>query len=301
MSIDKIHQLVGSLAKAVDENQRIPTPILAAKLARYVEVYPQDKTLGSMSRIIDKMVDNNTNFIRKAELKSLYGKLYQHGTKVAELLSDELGEQSEPEITTYHRDEAVSEINPYQFGDQVMANALASAFDKHLPLKLYSQPVADKAMKSVGSTLDAWNLRPSSLAVSDGNDKFIVIKADYDTPKGVTSFYVPVEVTKNDVVEPQVFMGNTGPEDLNHKSIKAYLTQQAGSKTKIGATDILTALTHAASDKREVTAAEMAVIRMNAARQNQSEFFEGQVVGLKVEAAAKPDVALPKSDDVCFF
>lgn len=301
MSIDKIHQLVGSLAKAVDGNQRIPTPILAAKLARYVEVYPQDKTLGSMSRIIDKMVDNNTNFIRKAELKSLYGKLYQHGTKVAELLSEELGEQAEPEITTYHRDEAVTEVNPYQFGDQVMANALASAFDSQLPLKLYSQPVADKAMRSVGSTLDAWNLRPSSLAVSDGNDKFIVIKADYDTPKGVTSFYVPVEVTKNEVVEPQVFMGNTGPEDLNHTTIKAYLKQQAGTKTKIGATDILTALTHAASDKREVTAAEMAVIRMNADRQGKSEFFEGQVVGLKVEAAAKPDVALPKSDEFVSF
>jgi len=300
MSFDKIHQLVGSLAKAVDDNQRIPTPILAAKLARYVEVYPQDKTLGSMSRIIDKMVDNNTNFIRKAELKSLYGKLYQHGTKVAELLTDELGETAEPEITTYQRDEAVK-ANAYHVGDQVLANALESVFDKHAPLKMYSQPVAEKAIKSVGTTLDAWNLRPSHLAVSDGNDKFIVIKADYETPKGVTSFYVPVEVKKNDVVEPEVFMGNTGPEDLNHTTIKAYLKQQAGSKTKIGATDILAALTHAASDKREVSAAELAVTRMNAERQGKSEFFQGQVVGLRVDAAAKEDVSLPKSDEFVSF
>jgi hypothetical protein len=300
MSLDKIHQLVGSLAKAVDDNQKIATPILAAKLARYVEAYPQDKTLGAMSRVIEKMASNNTNYIRKAELKSLYGKLYQHGTKFAELFTDELGEVAEPEVTTYQRDEAVK-ANAYHVGDQVLANALESVFDKHAPLKMYSQPIAEKAMRSVGTTLDAWNLRPSRLVIADGNDKFIVIKADYETPKGVTSFYVPVEVKKTDVVEPQVFMGNTGPEDLNHTTIKAYLTQQAGTKTKIGATDILTALTSAASDKREVTAVELAVTRMNAERQGQSEFFQGQVVGLQVEAAAKKDVALPKSDEFVSF
>ena len=120
--------------------------------------------------------------------------------------------------------------------------------------------------------MDAWNLRPTQLTVSDGNDKFIVVKADYDTPKGVTSFYVPVEVAKTDVVDPEVFMGNSGPEDLNHTTIKAYLTQQAGSKTKVGATDILAALTAATTSKREVSAAELAVTRLNATRQGKSEF-----------------------------
>lgn len=300
MSLDKIHQLVGTLAKAVDDNQKIATPILAAKLARYVEAYPHDKTIGAMSRVIDKMASNNTNFIRKAELKSLYTKLYHHGTKFAELFTDELGETAEPEITTYQRDEAVK-ANSYHAGDQVLANALESVFDKHAPLKMYSQPIAEKAMKTVGTTLDAWNLKPSHLTVSDGNDKFIVIKADYDTPKGITSFYVPVEVNKTNVIEPEVFMGNTGPEDLNHTTIKAYLTQQAGTKTKVGATDILTALTHAASDKRELSAVELAVTRMNAERAGQSEFFQGQVVGLKVEAAPRGDVALPKSEEFMSF
>src|SRR5574338_833881 len=150
MSLDKIHQLVGTLAKAVDDNQKIATPILAAKLARYVEAYPQDKTIGAMSRVIDKMASNNTNFIRKAELKALYGKLYQHGTKFAELFTDELGEAAEPEITTYQRDEAVKPID-YRAGDQVLANALESVFDKHAPLKMYSQPIAEKAMRSVGT------------------------------------------------------------------------------------------------------------------------------------------------------
>ncbi len=301
MSIDKIHQLVGSLTKAVDDNQRVSTPILAAKLARYADAYPQDKTIGSMSRVVDKMVSNNTSFIRKGELKSLYNKFYSHGTKFAQLFTEELGaEAPEPEITTYTRDES-STVSPYQVGDQVLANALESAFDKHIPLKMYSQPVAEKAIKSVGTTLDAWNLKPSKLTVGDGNDKFIVIKADYETPKGMTSFYVPVEVTKNNVLDPEVFMGNTGPEDLNHTTIKAYLTQQAGSKTKIAAGDILMALTGATETKRTVTAAELAVTRLNAERQGKGEFFANQVVGLKMAEATKKDVELPKSDEFVSF
>jgi hypothetical protein len=303
MSFEKIQQLVGSLAKTVGDNERLATPLLAAKLAKCVVAYPQDKTLGSMARVISDMAGHNTTFIRRADFKTLYHKLHSSGTKFAELFQDELGETvAEPSVTTYQHDVALQN-NPYEVGDQVLANALESVFDKHAPLKMYSQPMANKALKSVGSTLEAWNLRPIQLSVSDGNDKFIVIKADYDTPKGVTSFYVPVEVVKTDVVDPEVFMGNTGPEDLNHATIKAYLTQQAGTKTKVGATDILTALTVATSSKREVSAAELALTRLNATRQGKSD-FAGQAdcwLGLKVEAAAKPDVQLPKSDEFISF
>src|ERR1700728_2884901 len=297
MSLDKIHQLVGNLAKAVEADQRLATPLLAAKLTKCASAYPQDKTLGSMARIIGDMVGHNTTFIRRADFKSLYHKLYTHNTKFAELFQEELGEQAadlpthSSNGTIFQRDDGVK-ANPYHVGDQILANALESAFDNQIPLKQYSQPMAEKAMRSVGSTLDAWNLRPTRLAISDGNDKFIVIKADYETPKGMTSFYVPVEVTKNDVVSPEVFMGNTGPEDLNHKTIKAYLTQQAGSTTKVGAKDILSALTSATTSKREVSAAELALTRLNATRQGKSEFAGSPDLwlGLKVEAAPKKDV-----------
>ena len=301
MSVDKIHQLVGSLAKEVQNNEKLATTLLAAKLTKCAAAYPQDKTLGGLARVMTDMVGNKTYFIRRADFKSLGSKLYTNNTKFAELFQEELGEApAESKVTTYQRDESVK-ANPYHVGDQVLANALESVFDKHIPLKMYSQPVANLAMKSVGTTLDAWNLRPAQLTVSDGNDKFIVIKADYETPKGVTSFYVPVEVNKNQVTDPEIFMGNQGPEDLNHTNIKAYVRQQAGVKTKIGGTDILNALNLAASDKREVTAAELAVTRLNASRQDQSEFFQDQVVGLHVEASAKPDVALPKYETFASF
>lgn len=301
MSLDKIQQIVNSLAKSVDDNQKIATPILAAKLAKAVDAYPGDQTIGAMSRVIGGLTEHNAMFISKAELKSLYTKLYSRNTKFAELFKDELGEIDEQSsVTTMKRDEAVN-LNPYEVADPILANALNSVFDKHLPVKMYSQALASKATASVGSTLDSWNIKPTALTVNDGNDKFLVIQADYETPKGVTSLYVPVEIRNNTIIEASVFMGNSGPQELNHSNIKSYVRANAGSKLKVTGGVILSVLTSAASENREVSDAELALTRLNATRQGKSEFFSNQVVGLKVAEASVQDVQLPKYDEFTSF
>ncbi len=301
MSLDQIKKLAGSLAKSVEDNERLATPVLSAKLAKCLAANPGDQTIGAMARVVESLVDNNTLFIRKAEFKNLYNKYYSRQSKFAELFQDELGvTPTDPQVALYKRDDS-AELKVHDFGDQILANALNSVFDKHAPLKMYSQPLADKAKKSVGSTLDAWNLRPSSITVDDGNDKFLVIKADYETPKGVTSFYVPVEVRDNSVVEAEVFMGNTGPQDLNHINLKQYLTVNAGAKLKVSAANILGALTAAASEDRTVSDAEIALIRLNNSRSGKSEFFQNQIVGQMVSEASVKDVELPKYDEFSSF
>jgi hypothetical protein len=288
MSLDKMRQLVTSLAKSLENGEKIATPVLAAKLAKCSEVYPHDQTIGAMSRIIEKMASNNTMFISKADLKALYSKLYSRNTKFAELFENELGGNIEyaPTSTTFNRDEA-TELNTYQVGDQVLANALNSVFDKNAPLKMYSQELANKALKSVASALDVWNLKPSKL----------IVKADYETPKGVTSFYVPVELRDNKIVEASVFMGNSGPRDLNHVEIKKYLGSVAGNKLKISGALILDVITKAASENREISDAELALTRLNASREGKSEFFQNQIVGQKIAEASVKEVELPKSDE----
>src|SRR6185436_8785439 len=294
MSLEKIQQLVSSLAKSLDDNEKLATPILAAKLAKYVDVYPYDQTLGSMSRVIEKMASNNTIFIKRSDFKSLYNKLYTRNTKIAELFQDELGiaNNEESNIKTYERDDA-AQINPYQVADPILSNALNSIFDGS-PVKMYSQSLANQALKSVTSTLDAWNLKPSSLLINDGNDKFLMIKADYETPKGVTSFYVPIEIHNNKISEASVFMGNSGPQDLNYTNIKSYITSNAGSKLKATGTTILGLLTNAYSEGREISNAELALTKLNATRQSQSEFFQNQIVGQKIAEASTVDVKIPK-------
>lgn len=302
MSLDKIQQLVGSLTKSINDNERVATPILAAKLAKAINAYPSDQTIGAMSRVIGKMVSNNTLFIRKAELKSLYTKLHSCNTKFAELFQEELGEVDKlPTPTLYNRDDSSHELNPFQVGDSVLANALPSVFDKHIPVKMYSQLLANKALSSVGSSLDAWNLKPNSLKIDTGNDKFLIIKADYETPKGITSFYVPVETRDNKIINASVFMGNTGPQELNYSTIRNYLTTATGSKLQITASGILDVLTTAVSENREVSGAEIALTKLNASRQGKSEFFTNQIVGQKVAQASVKDVELPKYDEFVSF
>jgi hypothetical protein len=300
MSHEKINQLIGFISKNLDDNEKLATPVLSAKLAKCVDAYPHDQTLGAMATVINKMASNNTLFIRKADLKSLYSKLWSRNTKFAELFQDELGLQEESSsVTTYKRDDSTAEVKAYEVADPILANALTSVFSDG-PLKMYSQNLADKAIKSVASTLDAWNLKPSQLEVDSGSDKFLVIKANYETPKGVTSFYVPVEVNGNKIVEASVFMGNAGPQDLNHVTIKSYLTSFAGNKLKISGSNILDVLTKAASENREVSDTELALTRLNAKREGNTEFSANQIVGLTI-AESVSDVSVPQHKDFSTF
>jgi hypothetical protein len=296
MSLDKIQQIVGSLAKSIDDNERIATPILAAKLNNALVSFPSDQTLGAMARVIGKMAENNTIFIRRAELKQLYNKLFTRNTKFAELFKDELGEVTPlPKATIMTHDDS-SQVDPYEVGDQILANALQSVFDKHIPVKMYSQALADRAQKLVSSSLDSWNLAPTKLGISDGNDKFLIIQADYETPKGIVSIYVPVEVHDNKVSEASIFMGNSGPQELNHLSLKEYLTT-ASPKLVINGSTILQVLTNASSENREISGAELALTKLNATRQGKGDFFQNQIIGQKIAEAAKEDVRLPRLNE----
>jgi hypothetical protein len=301
MSLDKIQQLIGSIAKTVEDNHKIATPVLAAKLSRSLELYPHDQTLGAMSRVIEKMAANNTLFISRGDLKSLYNKLYSRNTKFAQLFKDEVGDIEPQEQQTVHVRDDSTEINQYEVADPILSNALNSVFDKNIPLKMYSQALANKALSATNIALDSCGLKPTSLAISDGNDKFLVLKADYETPKGITSFYIPVEIRDNKIVEASVFMGNAGPLDLNHNNIKKYVLTNSGAKLKVSGSIILSALTKAASEQREISDAELALIRLNATRQGKSEFFQNQIVGQKVAEAAPKEIELPKSDEFVSF
>lgn len=293
MTVDKINQIVGSLNKAAENSQKLAIPLLLVKLNKFAKAYPGDQTIATMSNIIDKL-SNKQFFITRAELKNLYHTLHSRNTKFAELFVDELGVTNDylspPKL--YERDNG-AELDTSGFADPVLASALESAFDKNVSLKSYSKDAATKAVFSVSTTLDAWNLKAAHVDVVEGNDKFLVVKAEYHTPKGATSFYIPVEVKLNKIAEPELFMGNTGPQELNHLNIKKYLTSFAGDKLKINPAEMLTVLASAMDGNRAVTDAELAVIRLNSNKRANDSFFTNQVTGQEIDAPATPDVNSP--------
>jgi hypothetical protein len=293
-----LQQLIGVLNQTADNHDKTSTYLLTSKLSKASKEYPEDQTLGMMLRVVSKMADNQTDFISKGQLKELYNKLYSRNTKFAELFGEELGLTDPLKGATYSvRDDSTTEIDPYGAADQVLANALSSMFDGG-SIKNYSQKLAKQAEAAVNSSLDAWNLKPSAVSTSDGNDRFVIVRADYETPKGITSFYVPVEVNQNQVCQACMFMGNSGVQELNHTSIKNYLTAHTGNKLKLTSGMILQALTQATSEDREITSAELAVIRLNASRQTND---VGGIIGQNLTQLPQTDVALPKAESFDTF
>ncbi len=294
MSIDKLTKIATSLANQIDNGEKILAPVLATKLAKASQIYPTDSTIMGMATVLNKYADKNT-FISRGELRDLYNKFYTRNTKFASLFEEELGgvqKLASPKFAERNIDESL-QVKTDFLADQVLANVLESVFDSKVPLKTYAKDVAEKAKNVVASTLDSWNLAPVSISIDDGNEKFIVVKANYETPKGLTCFYVPVQVLNNKPALPSVFIGNGSPQSLNNNNVKDYIRKSAGIKLKISGNNVLDALTKAASEDREISDTELALARLNSNRQQQQEWFSNQVLSQKVEAEVK-EVSMPR-------
>lgn len=299
---NKMQQLVSSIAQMVENNEKIAVPVLAAKLTRLAVSNPNDQTIVMAADVVSKL-SGRTMFMSKAELRTLYNKLHTRNTKFAEYFGEEMGAGTELATPQFAPKQEAPLANLYESSaDPVLANALASVFDNTIPLKMYSKEIAAMAKFAVSSNLDAWNLKASRLEVESGNEHFIVVKADYDTPKGITSILVPVEVAKGKALEPSVFMANAGPQDLNHVNIKNYITSFAGKNLKVRASDVVDTLTAAVTTPNEVSDAEMALTKLTASKAGTSNFSGGQVVGLKVTAEPRNVVLdLPQTTEVDSF
>jgi hypothetical protein len=295
MSRDKIANLMNSVAKILENNEKLVIPVLSVKLRKIAETHPYDQTIVAMYNVISKLEDNNKSFISRGELKDLYNKLYVSGTKFSEYFRDEVGEINHlatPKLA--NKNEASMKVAYDKVADPILSNALDSLFDKKMP-QFFSKEIGKKAISMVSSNLDVWNLSPSKIDVENGNDTFMVIKADYDTPKGITSIFVPVEVIKNKVIEPSLFVGNSGPQELNHTNIKNYLATNAGNKLNIKANDILNLLVKASTENRGISEVELAITKMNASKETAAPFFADMVINQVVPAAVKnAEVVLPK-------
>ena len=295
MSHDKITNLVNTVADALAGSEKLAVPLLAVKLHKIAELNSHDPTLIAVANVIYKMEENNKLSISKAQFKDLYQKLYTKGTKFAEYFKDELGpinNLKSPKLAT--KQELPLATSYDKFVDPILANALNSAFDKNVPLKSYNQELANQASKIVNSNLDSWNLKASKLEVEAGNEAFIVVKADYDTPKGLTSILIPVEIIKDKVSYPSFFMGNAGPKDLNNANIKEYIASNAGAKLLVKAQEVVNILTTSVSQNKEIGEVELALTKVNASRETSGPFFADQVLCQTLATKTASEVVLPK-------
>lgn len=296
MSLNKIAQLITSLSKTIDNNEGLSIPLLLSKATKYSKLIPEDKSLGAIVQVLDKMDFHNKSFISKAEFKDLCAKSYTVGTKINDVFSNEIGIKKEI-LQKKASVESKVEINPYQSADPILVNALESVFDKKIPLKIYSKDIANKAINHVSKTLDMINFKPNNITVEAGNENFLVIKANYETPRGKTGFIVPIETTNNKISVANIFIGNSGLEELNHTNIKKYIRSTAGDNLNVNASIVLDALVKSVDNNKQLNSVEWALIKLNNSKRQEVGLNSTPILGYSIDAKPKEDVKIQKSNE----
>ena len=294
MSVDKISKLINSVANTLENNEKIALPLFSTKLQKFAEEYPHDATIVSMSSIVKKLA-HKQSCITRGEVRDLYKRLYSRNTKFANFFAEELKVTAKEETKNLVNNVS-PDIDIHSAADSVLSNALESVFDKNAKVKMYSKIAASKAVDVVSNMLDVWGVKASKVEVEDGNENFIVVKASYDTPKGVTSIYVPVEINKDKIINPELFVANNGPNNINNVNITSYIKSFAGQKLAINSQKIIEKLASLKNNDPEVNNIEMAVIRLNASRGN-GEMFANQILNQEFDQPSIQDVKLAELHD----
>lgn len=302
MDFNNIKKVANSLSKLIDDSERISLPLFSSKLARASESYPEDQTLGMMADITARMAGSKKLFISRAEIKDLYNRLFSRNTKFAELFQDELGQvvkQASP--TIYNRendDESFSLLNKAydKVVDPTLANALNSAFGNQT--KGYTDASADSA-KALCSRECMSIKMASSVNVVSGNEDFIICRVAFETPKGQTSIFVPIEISAGRALIPSIFMGNAGPEDFSKKNLEQYVIVNAGKKLNLTDKIVFEAVNNAKNGNiAKISSVDLALTKLNSQKETKSEYSDNGILFQKVEAANKNfDISTPSYKD----
>jgi hypothetical protein len=268
MELDKALQVFGSLSKLIEDSETIPLHSFASKLEKAANTFPEDYTIGMLSDVVDRMLSNKRKVvISRAEIRDLYNKFYSRNSKFATTFADELALPSIPTPKHYDREEHESYTIPttaYEtITDQVLANALGTAFGNEV--RGYTDSAAARASnvcesecRSIGSAC--------KVDVVCGNEKIVVCRASFETPKGMTSVLVPVEASVDYACLPTIFVGNNGVEDFNTANLSTYITDNAGAKLGVDAGLVLTAST--GTEVSEISDVDLALTRLNASKEH---------------------------------
>lgn len=291
MDINHIKKVANSLSKLIDDNEKVALPIFAAKLAKASAAHPEDQTLGVMADITSRMANGKKLFISRAEIRDLYTRLYSRNSKFAELFSAELGQVEKVAAPTLHNregnDEDLTILNRAydKVVDPTLANALNTMFGNKT--RAYSDAAAEDATAVCARECSSAKFA-AKIAVSNGNADFIICRASFETPKGQTSVFVPIELSAGRALIPSIFIGNQGPEDFSRANLGKYITANAGQKLNVNDSVVFRAVESTKSgDIAKISSVDIALIKMNSEKETQSEYSSNGVYFQKVASEDK--------------
>lgn len=302
MDINHIKKVANSLSKLIEDSEKIALPVFAAKLAKASELYPEDQTIGVMADVTARMANGKKLFISRAEIKDLYNRLFSRNTKFAELFKDELGQVEKaaaPKVNNREgNDEDLTIISKAydKVVDPSLANALNNAFGNKT--KGYTDSSAESA-KILCARECSMSKLASKVDVANGNEDFIICRVAFETPKGQTSVYVPIELSAGKALIPSIFIGNGGPEDFSRTNLAKYIAANAGKKLNINESIVFQAVESAKSGNiAKISSVDLAVTKMHSQKETKADYFANGVYFQKVAAEDKNlTVSTPKYKD----
>jgi hypothetical protein len=287
MDFAHIKRIAETLSKQAHDSEKIAVPLLASKLSKAASENPDDYTVGMLNKVIARMNGDRHLYISRSEIRELYNKLYSRNTKFASIFADELGREEVSPIQTYNRQDEdtfgrVDQAMKDKLIDPVLASALNNAFGTpSLPL---NDTMASRAKTACEVKTMGINLR-KSFSVVDAKDGVLVVRASFETPRGETSVLVPVEFSEQSALSPEVFIGNSGPQDLGKESLSSYIYANAGKKLAVSPSIVLNAaLSIKGSASGKVSEVDLAITKLNATREAQSEYLAPSITGQKLES-----------------
>jgi len=300
MSFNEIKKIAESLSKMIEDNEKIALPLFVEKLSRASKQYPEDHCIGMMSEITKKMMLNsNKILISRAEIKDLYSKLYSRNTKFAQLFAEELGQvENKNQVKIYDRSDDSADASLDSIYDKVIDPVLLSSLNLAFGVKkeAYSSITAKKAADVCFNSLNSLLISPKEVSIVGGKeDHFILCKASFETPKGLTNVLLPVEMNGKTPLFPSVFIGNEGPVELTEDSIKNYILSNAGSSLKVNEQKVLNAL--ASLEEDTISGVDLAVSKLNAQAETSGSLFDNNVVYNSIPELEQKDLDLPKYED----
>lgn len=227
---------IKKLSKAVYDSEKFFIEPLSIRLKKVIEAYPNDSCAISMHNFLTKKASTN-DFISRNELKIAYNKFYSRNSHVSDVFVKELGPEEIAGPKFMERSANENQPLP-DVSDPVIKNALSEIFKANGKSKVYSEKVAQQAIKICKQELN-YILPAKNIEVVAGQEDLIICRADWDTPKGKASTMIPIEIKENNVLLPSVFLNRFGFEDLSKEALKKHVIDTAGEVFQINAGELL--------------------------------------------------------------
>lgn len=212
---------------------------LSDRLREVADEYRQDTVIQAVSRVFDKMAQNNPmQIISQAEFDGVTQQLVglnASGTKIREVLGDLFG--YEIKHTSSSNEKYINGLrdNPGSEVDLCIDKKAQEEYSKLFETSVdqIDQKNAERARTKVSMELYSIGIDKARVRLAGGNTNFLVFAADLDTNRGMVRVLVPTEASGDRL--PSVFVNGNSLEILSRANIKNYLENAVGNNSRLPA------------------------------------------------------------------